>query len=63
MAFLGNVGLTNIVGDKSGNETALAEVIKANKSMHQIKLLFPCGNLRLETLRVALLEHGKVVSG
>ncbi|GAU92541.1 hypothetical protein RvY_04610 [Ramazzottius varieornatus] len=52
-----NVGLTNIMGENSGNEAALAEVIKANKSKHQIKLLFPCGNLRLETLRVALLEH------
>ena len=57
------MGFTNILGEKSGNEAALTEVIKANKDKHPIKLLFPCGNLRLEVLRDSLLEQGKFCVG
>jgi hypothetical protein len=53
------MGFTSICGETAGCEANLAHFIKANKEKHQVKLLFPCGDLRLETLRLSLNEQSK----
>ena len=56
--ILGAIGLSSVCGETSGSEANLAQFIKTRKEMHGgTKLLFPCGDLRLETLRLSLAEE------
>ncbi|XP_055332715.1 uncharacterized protein LOC129584544 [Paramacrobiotus metropolitanus] len=43
---------------EAGSEKALGEIIAGRKEQHTERLLFPCGNLRLESLRNILDEKG-----
>ncbi|OQV25901.1 putative Uroporphyrinogen-III synthase [Hypsibius exemplaris] len=51
------IGLTSVCGDTTGCEANLSEFIRDRKELYEKKLLLPCGDLRLETLRLSLSEQ------
>ncbi|OQV17544.1 putative Nicotinamide/nicotinic acid mononucleotide adenylyltransferase 1 [Hypsibius exemplaris] len=56
-ALAREIGLTSVCGDTTGCEVNLSEFIRGRKELHEKKLLLPCGDLRLETLRLSLSEQ------